>query len=505
MPSELNRTQCLICYPTCMPILNQFMVSSPYWNISDSGRLRRLTTGRYSRCYPPRNSSLCTHCAINFVETSWSTTETPPATSFELLERILLISGVLCGLCARIPGYLFGNNISSRAPFLPSTHTCIWNLKHTSPLPSRLYSPLRIPVLWTTPKLEASLDYGIPSAETSQRLDTNYNFQDLFTSNSLTGRSPTSTPRVYYPFGRRREEVISIWDQTSLHLLEISPDRGRRDKHMASVLNISTASVETRGCFLYGSTSQSKHNIMALRTGHGGRSQGKLDDETLSGISVNSLLACQTCRRRRLKCDLREPECERCLKAHIKCAGYTKDLKFVDEKKRAQKRVQIKRQEYLQSIQADAEKVQNKRTGTLVRRRSSQGSPSPAPPEINMAVFLQHIQVTHMDENFFAGGKAIAPWNMEWYTGRDDCTTTQTIRALGSMYYGRMHKHQESLAQSMVYYGKALRLLAVDISSPTSIYKATSVTNVVSLCIFEVSKFSSHAKKDGQYVYNHCR
>ena len=31
---------------------------------------------------------------------------------------------------------------------------------------------------------------------------------------------------------------------------------------------------------------------------------------------------CWTCRSRKVKCDLRRPKCQRCIKAGIDCAGY---------------------------------------------------------------------------------------------------------------------------------------------------------------------------------------
>ncbi|KAK9364380.1 hypothetical protein V1509DRAFT_636594 [Lipomyces kononenkoae] len=40
--------------------------------------------------------------------------------------------------------------------------------------------------------------------------------------------------------------------------------------------------------------------------------------------------ACNTCKRRRVKCDLRRPTCFRCEKANILCAGYERDLIFIN-------------------------------------------------------------------------------------------------------------------------------------------------------------------------------
>lgn len=170
--------------------------------------------------------------------------------------------------------------------------------------------------------------------------------------------------------------------------------------------------------------------------------------------------------------------CQRCVKAKIPCEGYAKDLKFVDEKGRAQKRVQIKREAYLQSIQAEDERIRALRE----HRRSSVN----IPPELPLKRFQEHIEMSHMDSKLFADAKMIAPWSMEAYSGRESCSTTQTMRALGSMYYGRMHRDKESLDQSMIHYGKAIRLLASDLQDVKRVFKLQTLTNVLSLAIFEV-------------------
>jgi hypothetical protein len=41
--------------------------------------------------------------------------------------------------------------------------------------------------------------------------------------------------------------------------------------------------------------------------------------------------ACHDCKRRRVKCDLRRPNCFRCIKANIDCTGYKKELVFLNQ------------------------------------------------------------------------------------------------------------------------------------------------------------------------------
>jgi hypothetical protein len=52
---------------------------------------------------------------------------------------------------------------------------------------------------------------------------------------------------------------------------------------------------------------------------------------TMVGVAGKSQ-ACHDCKRRRVKCDLRRPNCSRCIKANIDCTGYKKKLVFLNQK-----------------------------------------------------------------------------------------------------------------------------------------------------------------------------
>ncbi|KAF4624353.1 hypothetical protein G7Y89_g13819 [Cudoniella acicularis] len=194
---------------------------------------------------------------------------------------------------------------------------------------------------------------------------------------------------------------------------------------------------------------------------------------------------CHTCRRRRVKCDENHPKCQRCAKAKIPCEGYARDLKFVDEKGRAQKRVQIKRQAYLEAIQAEEEQLRASRVARLqpTNRPTATGQ---VPSALSLAGFRDKVELTFMLNKLFAGWRLFIPWIMRGYRGTEDCTTTQAVKALSSIYFGRLHRQKESFDAGMISYCKALRLLGVDLKDPKAAFALPSVTNVLSLVIFEM-------------------
>ncbi|KAG9237412.1 hypothetical protein BJ875DRAFT_156669 [Amylocarpus encephaloides] len=207
---------------------------------------------------------------------------------------------------------------------------------------------------------------------------------------------------------------------------------------------------------------------------------------------------CHTCRRRRVKCDEARPKCDRCVKAKVPCEGYARDLKFVDEKGRAQKRVQIKRQAYLEAVQAEDEQFkasrqtrnsnspENQRTPGQTKERQKQQEVGAVQECLSLAGFRDKVELTFMLNELFAGWRLFIPWVMRGYRGTDDCTTTQSVKALSSVYFARLHHDQKSLDAGMKSYSNALRLLRVDLKDNKAAYALPSVTNVLSLVIFEM-------------------
>jgi hypothetical protein len=199
---------------------------------------------------------------------------------------------------------------------------------------------------------------------------------------------------------------------------------------------------------------------------------------------VNEFLGCHTCRRRRVKCDETHPKCTRCTKAKITCEGYTREIKFVDEKGRAQKRVQIKRQAYLEAVQAEDQQIAQRKSQIAPEKQVAKQQ---VRPNLSLEGFRNTVELTFMLNKLFSGWKLFIPWVMMGYRGAEDCTTTQTVNALSSVYFYRVHHDRKSFESGMVSYAKALHLMSVDLKDQRAAFQLPLVTNALSLVIFEVS------------------
>lgn len=186
----------------------------------------------------------------------------------------------------------------------------------------------------------------------------------------------------------------------------------------------------------------------------------------------------------------------------------------MDEKQKAEKRVQIKREAYLQALQAEDErhKAKQHHSKTPEEVRPSQDSRTsgseqqcskltnnlvairkPKLKEDNAAIgkklsvtgFQDKIHMSFLLSKFFVGARMFVPWMLKGCKWQEDCTTTQTMKALSGIYFGRMHRHRQSLDFGFQCYSKALRLLSKDLVSRKA-WELPSLTNVLSLTVFEI-------------------
>ncbi|KAH8745565.1 N-terminal fungal transcription regulatory domain-containing protein [Diaporthe sp. PMI_573] len=79
------------------------------------------------------------------------------------------------------------------------------------------------------------------------------------------------------------------------------------------------------------------------------------------GPHTTASVSCGRCRSRRVKCDRRKPECERCLRGSDSCPGYIEGLRFQDEGPRLRKQF-------------------DKTTGAVRQRTPTRSGPSATPP-----------------------------------------------------------------------------------------------------------------------------
>ena len=168
-------------------------------------------------------------------------------------------------------------------------------------------------------------------------------------------------------------------------------------------------------------------------------------------------------------------------------------LIIVDEKKRAQKLVAIRREAYLESVRAEEEQR------NLVRhaRRAAQ----PISPPLAQAASLESIQMSFTKEKMFSAAVEFIPWIGMGYREGDETTSTHTMKALGSMFYGRIHRHQPSIDTGFKSYSKALQLLSKDLGNSKTLQDIKMLTNCgqlygaspVSYCFVPKVAFLCHA------------
>lgn len=206
-------------------------------------------------------------------------------------------------------------------------------------------------------------------------------------------------------------------------------------------------------------------------------------------------------------------------------------MKFVDEKEKAEKRVQIKREAYLQAIKAEDEKVKarqhtpktqkdskevrySKTHGTelqcsksmsgIVQSRKSKlkGNNIEAiiGRELSVTGFQDEIHMSFLLSKFMVGAKMFTPWMLKGCKWNENCTTTQTMKALSGLYFGRIHRRKQSLDFGFQSYSKALQLLSRDLVSKRA-WELPALTNVLSLSVFEVSDiFDRNASVNMQII-----
>lgn len=188
----------------------------------------------------------------------------------------------------------------------------------------------------------------------------------------------------------------------------------------------------------------------------------------------NLHVGCRTCRRRKIRCDERQPLCLRCEKSCIPCEGYGPKYQFIDEAAKLVKPV-------------TTNEPGGKYSSTALRTASSRGTTCSkvSPPEFgrvgipgsseigtynwipNFGRQLQpkadaNIQVPFLLTQLFPGGS----WLDELAIDHSSASAQPSIRALAAVYFGRRHQRPDSIREGAQLYIQALNRLNKDLSHP---------------------------------------
>ncbi|MCJ1338537.1 hypothetical protein MMC09_003826 [Bachmanniomyces sp. S44760] len=185
---------------------------------------------------------------------------------------------------------------------------------------------------------------------------------------------------------------------------------------------------------------------------------------------------CRTCRQRRVKCDETHPECQRCRKLSLSCAGY--DDVFFDEGPKAKARAHAKQ--------------------LVVRREKPQGSRSPSPnietimklAELPPSGYQETVFFAYLLQNLFAGSPR-ADEVKRWVTdglpaNGSPSMNPAAIKALATVYFGRKHHQDDLINQGAQHYSAALLNLSHDLQDPKSAYSQEVLDTSFILELYEI-------------------
>ncbi|CAK7210772.1 hypothetical protein SBRCBS47491_000892 [Sporothrix bragantina] len=194
---------------------------------------------------------------------------------------------------------------------------------------------------------------------------------------------------------------------------------------------------------------------------------------------------CLTCRRRRVKCDERQPHCQRCQKAGILCSGYTQHGQFVDETVR----------------------FRVSKTSKSTKRTTPSPSPSPSRDEMQLTRVSTRIPLSlQPDEDFVIHKHLVARLlprvsgptapdilsamvNYESPRPFSDSTPApihkDAIRALAAVYFGKVHRDTRIFDMGVRAYVRSLHRLRTALASPVAVLEVETLVSVLCMGLYE--------------------
>ncbi|KAK5174812.1 uncharacterized protein LTR77_001895 [Saxophila tyrrhenica] len=187
---------------------------------------------------------------------------------------------------------------------------------------------------------------------------------------------------------------------------------------------------------------------------------------------------CNTCKRRRIKCDERRPKCARCLKAGYKCAGYDRPLQVV-----------------LSTPHAAAEgkaKSSGKHTpGPLLHDQQEPNAslilapflplPSKLKDDLQFAFVFQHL----------VWSSYASPWLQLSASGRLTALAHEAALAFSQSAFGRHHRLREIELSSAARYGRALKQLQTSLQKCNASETADLLVPVLILLMHSCSLYTT--------------
>jgi hypothetical protein len=207
---------------------------------------------------------------------------------------------------------------------------------------------------------------------------------------------------------------------------------------------------------------------------------------------------CESCKRRKIKCDETRPQCTRCCRAHIECTGFGSQLKFVDEGPRIQRSIAVSH------AQLD-EFLTIKRSSHLTfhssRIRSYRASipASLLANRLPLTAFKDDILISYLlfklferDNRYPSDTEAESQCGMPTDWIPELVNTPQRPRqksweALATVVFGQAHNDHGIMASALRLYGQALSEIRNKLSDANDRCADSTLASITALYMYEVS------------------
>ncbi|KAL2847741.1 hypothetical protein BJY01DRAFT_246642 [Aspergillus pseudoustus] len=223
-------------------------------------------------------------------------------------------------------------------------------------------------------------------------------------------------------------------------------------------------------------------------------------------------LACENCRRRRIKCNQLRPRCSQCARAGLPCSGYRAPIDLIFQDQTATVARKFRKEVKLAEVQPDVDCL------CVITSPSSSSSSSssplsstppsshpPSPPSFSLTVvtpttYVEEIAWKYFFTNFNITRSTPFAIPEPWLTGSSCGLGSVTSVGLAAMAIIRQDPNMMELARRN--YSSALRNLARAVQDPQEVIKGPTTTTSFNMSMFEmiisdgpdtavVSKFAS--------------
>ncbi|KAI2465540.1 hypothetical protein F4781DRAFT_21297 [Annulohypoxylon bovei var. microspora] len=157
---------------------------------------------------------------------------------------------------------------------------------------------------------------------------------------------------------------------------------------------------------------------------------------------------CNTCRRRRVKCDEAKPQCYRCVKAGFRCEGYERATQWRHTSVTPRLASRFHGPEFTELTQ----------NGSMTFR--------PA-PELSLVAFEGDMCTAHMFRNFVWKSYG-SLWLDQAAEGKLGSLSLDAVKALARLNFGLSNRIHDFELQGAAQYGKCLRVLAGELGKDGS-------------------------------------